>query len=169
MCAAIGAPGQAPWPLSATSGPLSALAHLATARQYPYCTPYALKTGPGFFLFFNTRTDLIKAKTRQHSAIPCPTQPPAGHHSTPTPCAAAPATRTRHRHRAWANVTANEGAKDMSCGPSEAVVTIDRWGPVNGCQREIIRSSDRLLTCGAISNALWPSGPCDGMRLRHSG
>ena len=57
----------------------------------------------------------------------------------------------------------------MSCGPSEAVVTIDRFGPVNGCQRETIRSSDRLLTCGAISNAFWPSGPCDGMRLRHSG
>ena len=57
----------------------------------------------------------------------------------------------------------------MSCGPSEAVVTIDRFGPVNGCQRETIRSSDRLLTCGSISNAFWPSGPCDGMRLRHSG
>ena len=57
----------------------------------------------------------------------------------------------------------------MSCGPSEAVVTIDRVGPVNECQREIICSSDQFLTCGAISNALWPSGPCDGMRLRHSG
>ena len=57
----------------------------------------------------------------------------------------------------------------MSCGPSEAVVTIDRYGPVNGCQRETIRSSDRLLTCGPISNAFWPPGPCDGMHLRHSG
>ena len=94
-----------------------------------------------------------------------PTQPPAGHHSTPKPSAAASAARTRRRHRAWAN----KGAKNIGCGPSEAVVIIDRWGPVNGCQRETIRSSDRLLTCGAISNALWPSGPCDGMRLRHSG
>ena len=57
----------------------------------------------------------------------------------------------------------------MSCGPSEAVVTIDRFGPVNGCQRETIRSSDRLLTGASISNAFWPSGPCDGMHLRHSG
>ena len=89
----------------------------------------------------------------------------AGHHGTPTPSAAAPAARTRRRHRAWAN----KGAKNIGCGPSEAVVTIDRFRPVNGCQREIIRSSDRLLTCGAISNAFWPSGPCDGMRLRHSG
>ena len=93
------------------------------------------------------------------------TQSPAGHYSTLTPSAAAPATRTRRRRRTWAI----KGGKDMSCGPSETVVTIDRYGPVNGCQRETIRSSDRLLTCGSISNAFWPSGPCDGMRLRHSG
>ena len=53
----------------------------------------------------------------------------------------------------------------MSCGPSEAVVTIDRFRPVNGCQRETIRSSDRLLTGASIPNAFWPSGPCDGRAL----
>ena len=94
------------------------------------------------------------------------TQSPAGHCSTPTPSGAtAPVARTRDCRRTWAI----KGAKHMSCGTDEAVVTIDRYGPVNGCQRETIRSSDRLLTCGSISNAFWPSGPCDGMRLRHSG
>ena len=158
-------PRPAHWPTATASAPLPTSGHPAATGWYPYCTPYALKTGPGFFLFFSTRSDLIKAKNQAAERHSMATQSPAGHYSTPTPSAAAPAARTRGCRRTWAI----KGAKHMSCGPSEAVVTIDRYGPVNGCQRETIRSSDRLLTCGSISNAFWPSGPCDGMRLRHSG